>query len=253
MEGWLEKKGGIRHNWLKRWFVLQPGVLEYHTRPETSPGTLKGAIQLCDDTAVRASSAPGAHAHELEIVTPKRTYRVRAESEDAMYAWIAALNGGGGGGSGSWTEAFNRDQDRDPDGEAKVHALAAEHAAAGTVFEDTDFPPTDASLFGPGGRAAHSSPSGAEWRRDKKPFLEGKSVQWISPQEILDRDQKAVVFSGGIEADDIHQGELGNCYFLAAMAACASHQQLIEDLIVEEGLEQYVHKLKQSVSTPGEF
>lgn len=23
MEGWLEKKGAIRHNWLRRWFVLE--------------------------------------------------------------------------------------------------------------------------------------------------------------------------------------------------------------------------------------
>ena len=32
------------------------------------------------------------------------------------------------------------------------------------------------------------------------------------------------VLSGGIDPDDIKQGNLGNCYFLAAIAAVASQQ-----------------------------
>ena len=82
---------------------------------------------------------------------------------------------------------MKRDSIRDPEGEARVQALGRKHEAAGTVFSDPDFPPDDSSLFGSGGRAAHDRPSGSEWRRDKKPFLQDKTVVWKRPQEILQR------------------------------------------------------------------
>jgi hypothetical protein len=244
MEGYLEKKGGVRRNWLRRWFAIRGDTLVYLTQPG---GEQKGQIRL-GDVEARLSSCPAAHPHELELVAADRTFRIRAASDDECLAWVAALCGAGaagGGGSASRTAVWERgdigmkcDSTRDPEGEARVQALGRKHEAAGTVFSDPDFPPDDSSLFGSGGRAAHDRPSGSEWRRDKKPFLQDKTVVWKRPQEILDPSAQPVVFSGGIDADDIHQGELGNCYFLAAMAACASHQSLIEDLVVEEGLMQ---------------
>jgi hypothetical protein len=206
-------------------------------------GELKGTIPL-EGNDVRLSSAPNSHDYELEVLTPDRTFRVRAANDDERLAWLDALRevtGGAGGGAlatAIWQEDIGdirtrQEIVRDPEGELRIHALGRRHAAAGTVYTDPDFPPDDTSLFGAGGRAAHTETSGAEWRRDQKPFLQDQTVVWKAPQEILDPSARAVVFSGGIEADDIRQGALGNCYFLAAMAACAAHQSLIEDLVVE--------------------
>lgn len=30
-EGFLTKKGGVRHNWKRRWFVLSPQSIDYYT------------------------------------------------------------------------------------------------------------------------------------------------------------------------------------------------------------------------------
>ena len=45
-----------------------------------------------------------------------------------------------------------------------------------------------------------------------------------------------MVWSGGVDPDDLAQGRLGNCYFLAFIAACALEDQdaLLMDLFVEE-------------------
>ena len=204
-------------------------------------GELKGTIPLAGNE-VQLSSAPNSKDYELELLTPDRTFRIRAANDDERLAWLDALRevtaGGAALATAIWKEHIvdlrtRHENVRDLEGELRIHALGRKHAAAGTIYSDPDFPPDDTSLFGPGGRVAHTEVSGAEWRRDKKPFLQDQTVVWKAPQEILDPSARAVVFSGGIEADDIHQGALGNCYFLAAMAACAAHQSLIEDLVVE--------------------
>jgi len=49
-------------------------------------------------------------------------------------------------------------------------------------------------------------------------------------------EEECVVWSGGVDPDDLAQGRLGNCYFLAFIAACALEDQdaLLMDLFVEE-------------------
>ncbi len=48
--------------------------------------------------------------------------------------------------------------------------------------------------------------------------------------------QQSVVWSGGVDPDDVSQGRLGNCYFLAAIAGCAlgDHDVLLKDLCIED-------------------
>lgn len=207
-------------------------------------GQLKGAIPL-PGLGVRISTAGTAHDHELELLAPDRTYRIRGASDDERLAWLNALREATGSTvegaaprtvSVIWEEkdiGAQRESHRDPEGERRIHALGQQHAAAGTIFTDSEFPPNDTSLFGACGREEHTQVPGTDGRRDQKPFLQDKTVVWKAPHEILDPSARAVVFSGGIDADDICQGELGNCYFLAAMAACAAYQNLIEDLVVE--------------------
>ena len=44
-KGWLWKKGAKRHNWKRRWFVLQGGLLKYYTGDGPS-AVLKGCIAM---------------------------------------------------------------------------------------------------------------------------------------------------------------------------------------------------------------
>lgn len=111
-----------------------------------------------------------------------------------------------------WDESWA--DGRDMDGEELLAELAAEHRANGSQFNDDRFPANDSSLFMRGSADTGSRPSAAGvLRHDQKPFLQSRSheVEWKSPSEILDVNAKPVIFSGGIEPDDIHQGELGNC------------------------------------------
>ena len=96
MSGWLIKKGGFRHNWLKRWFKLDDvsRTLEYYEMPGQNRSGLKGTISLAECYLVRTSQHPAADASalEMELVAKERTYRVRALSSPAVFrAWLAAI------------------------------------------------------------------------------------------------------------------------------------------------------------------
>eukprot|EP01052_Picozoa_sp_SAG31_P034108 SAG31_NODE_3937_length_3736_cov_1.195766_5_plen_83_part_00 len=57
-EGFLTKKGGIRRNWLVRWFVLDSTGLKYYH--DDAKGTPIGQIKLVvGRSAARISEAPG--------------------------------------------------------------------------------------------------------------------------------------------------------------------------------------------------
>ena len=65
----MSKRGGVRKNWLKRWFVLKGNQLKYYS--DSSMKDLKGSIDMRHCTAVRVSTAPNARFHaggaELEL------------------------------------------------------------------------------------------------------------------------------------------------------------------------------------------
>lgn len=81
----------------------------------------------------------------------------------------------------------------------------------GCLFEDPEFPAEDASIF-----FSKSPPRPFEWKR---------------PSEICD-DPKYV--TGGASRFDVQQGELGDCWLLAAVASLTCNSHLLNKIIVPE-------------------
>uniref|UniRef100_A0A8C1TTL0 Calpain 5a n=1 Tax=Cyprinus carpio TaxID=7962 RepID=A0A8C1TTL0_CYPCA len=77
-----------------------------------------------------------------------------------------------------------------------------------TLFEDPSFPAVDQSLFSHGNRI-------------------GK-VTWKRPKELCEDPH---LFVNGISAHDLHQGQLGNCWFVAACSSLASREALWQKVI----------------------
>ncbi|XP_076847941.1 calpain-9 [Brachyhypopomus gauderio] len=76
------------------------------------------------------------------------------------------------------------------------------------LFEDTDFPACDSSLF-----YSQSVPINFEWKR---------------PGDVC-KDPKFIV--GGADRTDICQGELGDCWLLAAIASLTLHKDLLARVV----------------------
>ena len=80
--GYLTKRGGMRHNWLRRWCVLDTQRLALFESEDA--GRAKGAI---------GPSCRCAQPEEMEIVAKERVYRLRADTAEQRNAWLAMLRG----------------------------------------------------------------------------------------------------------------------------------------------------------------
>jgi hypothetical protein len=96
-------------------------------------------------------------------------------------------------------------------------------------FTDLAFPPIQQSIFLPSQVCKFSC------SEDQKRF---EQVEWKRPPEFMKPLSQGVndkatirVFEDGIEAADILQGNLGDCWFLSSLAALAEHPSLVEALI----------------------
>ncbi|KAJ1030470.1 hypothetical protein NDA16_001379 [Ustilago loliicola] len=87
--GYLEKKGEKRKTWKKRWFVLRSSKLAYYKNDKEYQ--LLRFIDVGDIKTV-ASVELKKSVNTFGIVTPKRTFYVRASSRAEMESWIEALN-----------------------------------------------------------------------------------------------------------------------------------------------------------------
>lgn len=87
--GYLEKKGEKRKTWKKRWFVLRSSKLAYYKNDKEYQ--LLRFIDVGDIKTV-ASVELKKSVHTFGIVTPKRTFYVRASSRPEMESWIETLN-----------------------------------------------------------------------------------------------------------------------------------------------------------------
>lgn len=102
----------------------------------------------------------------------------------------------------------------DPLTEAKRQLESVVRDAKGRPWEDAAFPPQPCSL-------CH------DWNALRRNAHQWRALTWWRAERL------AVVPSGGIHPNDIKQGILGDCYFLAALSALANrHKELVERLIV---------------------
>ena len=69
--------------------------------------------------------------------------------------------------------------------------LKAEHLKSGKIFVDEEFPADKTSLF--------------------RAKLFQKGIHWLRAKEI---DENAAFVVGGMEANDLDQGQLGDCWFV---------------------------------------
>eukprot|EP00058_Branchiostoma_floridae_P005388 XP_002590876.1 hypothetical protein BRAFLDRAFT_129583 [Branchiostoma floridae] len=92
-----------------------------------------------------------------------------------------------------------------PRAHQKTYAqIKAECLANGTLWSDPEFPPCDEKIF-----FSQKPPKKFEWKR---------------PHEITDNPE---LFVGGASRFDICQGELGDCWFLAAIACLSMNESLL--------------------------
>eukprot|EP01048_Picozoa_sp_COSAG05_P011553 COSAG05_NODE_1095_length_5901_cov_26.506205_5_plen_257_part_00 len=132
--GWMTKKGGIRPNWLKRWFNIEPMEtrlkLVYYGKPSKPfSNDEKGSIVIGSQDIVRRSEAKSApsSAHEIELVTSERTYRLRCEDINQMKEWIRKIE-----------EAQRWYQRRPAGGKSAAAATPPAQASAGTYKDEDD-------------------------------------------------------------------------------------------------------------------
>ena len=103
----------------------------------------------------------------------------------------------------------------------------------GTNFIDIDFLPTDSSINDPSQGQAFD-----------------RLVQWRRPRDFMVADpSKGVfdpaVFEKDIEASDILQGQLGDCWFLCAVSALTERPALVERLfLTKEFNDEGVYRMK---------
>ena len=92
----------------------------------------------------------------------------------------------------------------------------------GEFFQDPDFGANAKSLYKDAGRPPKGMPP-------------TESVQWLRPSEFCPKSPS--LFMGGISAGDVCQGQLGNCWFISALAVMAARPQFLKALFVATGQE----------------
>ncbi|XP_062350916.1 calpain-3 isoform X3 [Cinclus cinclus] len=123
-------------------------------------------------------------------------------------ATIGTTEGAGGGTGGIYSAIISRNQPIISVKEKTYEELHKKCLEKNILYEDPDFPPNESSLF-----YSQKSPVKFEWKR---------------PREICENPRFII---GGANRTDICQGELGNCWFLAAIACLTLNKKLLSRVI----------------------
>eukprot|EP00741_Cyanophora_paradoxa_P015979 tig00000042_g15425.t1 len=126
--------------------------------------------------------------------------------------------------------------------EASIVAQLKTKTGEQRKFTDTDFPPKASSLFKDASRPTpgHIAEEHIKWCRPSE-FC-GPNAQLFKGAEGGSAD---VVEEGDIEAGDVIQGMLGDCWFLGALSVCATRPELMKRLWVsiKNGKEHGIYTL----------
>ncbi|KYO28421.1 hypothetical protein Y1Q_0016006 [Alligator mississippiensis] len=128
----------------------------------------------------------------------------QTEAGSAPDATVNTTTEAGGGAGGIYSAIISRNQ---PIIKVQEKAYAELHKKClekKILYEDPDFPPNDSSLF-----YSQKLPIKFEWKR---------------PREICENPRFIL---GGANRTDICQGELGDCWFLAAIACLTLNKNLL--------------------------
>eukprot|EP00301_Raphidiophrys_heterophryoidea_P000205 c10106_g1_i1.p1 GENE.c10106_g1_i1~~c10106_g1_i1.p1 ORF type:complete len:691 (+),score=163.56 c10106_g1_i1:113-2185(+) len=125
---------------------------------------------------------------------------------------------------------------RDPETDNKIAQIANDLRTSKSQYVDKDFAANDAAIWG--AEAAKTKQQSEYWLRDQG------EIRWLRPDEFGDTSVAWKVFQDGINPDDIQQGLVGDCYFLAALGAIAVRPELIDQLIVEEHADVGIYGVK---------
>ncbi|XP_015275551.1 PREDICTED: calpain-3 [Gekko japonicus] len=117
----------------------------------------------------------------------------------------------GGGTGGIYSAILSRNQPIIGVKEKTFHELYKKCLEKKTLYEDPDFPANDTSLF-----YSQKLPVKFEWKR---------------PPEICENPRFII---GGANRTDICQGELGDCWFLAAIACLTLNEKLLFRVIPQD-------------------
>ena len=108
--------------------------------------------------------------------------------------------------------------------------------ASGQKFTDPLFPPDNRSLYGKKENTDSDASSNfidpINGPEAKKDFLKGststkENIEW---KRVTDTDYKMTLFGDGINTNQINQGGLGDCYFVATLVNYAKYPNLIKRL-----------------------
>eukprot|EP00730_Choanoeca_flexa_P017291 TRINITY_DN8307_c0_g1_i4.p1 TRINITY_DN8307_c0_g1~~TRINITY_DN8307_c0_g1_i4.p1 ORF type:complete len:179 (+),score=27.45 TRINITY_DN8307_c0_g1_i4:212-748(+) len=87
-EGYLEKLGGVRKNWKKRFFVSEKFLLHYYKDKQTKQPIRTLDLCFCDRVVKDETQGK---PHCIALLMPARTYYLSAESQSECSDWFRFL------------------------------------------------------------------------------------------------------------------------------------------------------------------
>jgi hypothetical protein len=96
----------------------------------------------------------------------------------------------------------------------------------GNEYTDPNFPPNENSLLSKDSNGEFVDKIEGEEYSQR---IKSDEIEWKRCSEIF-KNQKYLLFEGKIELNDINQGSLGDCYFLASVAALTKYPNLIYNM-----------------------